>query len=89
MEFSYDSQGRRCSKKVYEWDGLAYQIAKETLFVWDGWHLIYELSDLQDGSQTEKAYVWGNDRSGTMRGAGGAGGLLMVTHAQSSYEKET
>jgi len=82
LEFGYDSQGRRFSKNVYEWDGSAYQLAGVILYVWDGWNLIYELGDLQDGSQIEKAYVWGNDLSGTIRDAGGVGGLLMTILAQ-------
>ena len=59
-----------------------WKTESQATFLYDGWNLVYELADLQNGSQTEKAYVWGKDLSGSLQGAGGVGGLLMATHAQ-------
>ena len=75
LEFVYDYQGRRISKKVYNWNGSAYILASTTKFVYDGWNLIAEL----DGSgNLLRSYTWGTDLSGSVQGAGGVGGLLIV-----------
>jgi|GEM_PF-1630975 len=85
LEFAYDSQSRRFSKKVSDWDTGLWSLSSDTLFLWDGWNLVYELTANSDDTQSEKAYVWGTDLSGTLQGAGagGVGGLLMTTHAGS------
>jgi RHS repeat-associated protein len=84
LEFGYDSQGRRISKKVYAWDSGLWSLSSDTLYLWDGWNLAYELAEFADGFNAEKGYVWGSDLSGSFQGAGGVGGLLMVTLVQGS-----
>jgi hypothetical protein len=52
---------------------------------YNGWNLAYELTEFTaSGFSAEKAYVWCTDLSGIFQGAGGVGGLLMVTLAQGS-----
>ena len=85
LEFIYDSQGRRFSKKVYDWDNgpSSYVLTSEFLYFYDGWNLIAEFKSLQTSNfELHTSYVWGADISGTMQGAGGVGGLLMVTDAE-------
>jgi RHS repeat-associated protein len=87
LEFDYDSQGRRFGKTVYYWDDTSslWSQSSSLLCLYDGWNLIAEFKSLQTSPfELHTSYVWGTDLSGTMQGAGGVGGLLMVTHAQSS-----
>jgi len=76
LEFAYDSQGRRFSKKVYQWNLDAWELSDCRLFIYDGWNLIAEL----DGGNLEvkNTYYWGNDISGSKQGAGGVSGLLGI-----------
>jgi RHS repeat-associated protein len=89
LEYVYDGEGRRRSKKTYSWDAQAeaWVLAAETVFVYDGWNLIRETTT--DHTQTPavtsaKTYVWGLDLSQTLQGAGGVGGLLSCSSASSS-----
>ncbi len=77
LEFAYDGQGRRFSKKVYSWDGSAWTLASHTLFIYDGWNLLADLNALNSNAVV-CTYVWGLDLSGSMQGAGGVGGLLFA-----------
>ncbi|MCK9316431.1 MAG: hypothetical protein M0Q48_09865 [Verrucomicrobia bacterium] len=71
LDFQYDWMGRRISKTV-KTNGVTSYSRK---FLYDGWNLIAEL----DGNNAlVRAYTWGLDASGSMQGAGGVGGLLMV-----------
>ncbi|MBN1670084.1 MAG: hypothetical protein JXR37_03580, partial [Kiritimatiellae bacterium] len=73
LEFAYDSQGRRVSKRVYSWTG-SWTLSATLTFVYDGWNLIAEF----ENGALSKSFVWGLDLSGTLQGAGGIGGLLMI-----------
>ncbi len=75
LEFVYDSQGRRLRKRVSAWNGTAYVLQSERRFVYDNWNLVAEL-DAADAVLGE--YVWGLDVTGTLTGAGGVGGLLLL-----------
>jgi RHS repeat-associated protein len=75
LEFKYDLQGRRVEKKVSHHGGSPWSLDSDTLFVYDGWNLIAELSS---PSTVLRTYMWGLDLSGTMAQAGGVGGLLGV-----------
>ena len=75
LEFSYDSQGRRISKNVYNWNGAAWVLGTSTRFLHDGWNLLADLNALNSNSVV-CTYVWGLDLSGSFQGAGGVGGLL-------------
>ncbi len=81
VEFTYDYMGRRVRKAVYtrnadntDWNTTTPQ--SETLFVYDGWNMIAELTKTGGVITPAKYYVWGIDLSGTLQGAGGIGGLL-------------
>jgi RHS repeat-associated protein len=78
LEFSYDFQSRRISKKVYEWNGASgeWQVAGDLRFVYDGWNLVAELDATPAPVRT---HTWGLDLSGSEQGAGGVGGLLFTT----------
>ena len=56
---------------------------EDVAFFYNGWNCIAEY---QVGTSTPKArYIWGLDLSGSMQGAGGVGGLLVVTNSAGSY----
>ena len=72
-------------------NGSSWSATAVTKFVWDGWLLVAELDGLDSdpvsrsrGAATgawaalDRTYTWGLDLSGTLQGAGGIGGLLMV-----------
>lgn len=75
LEFAYDAQGRRFSKKVSNWNGTGWTLASSRLFHYDGWNLLAELNALNSNAAVA-TYVWGSDLSGSLQGAGGVGGLL-------------
>lgn len=86
LEFAYDSQWRRYSKEVFEWDdGTSSFIPQtSTLFLYDGWNLVAEY-EVDGGTRNLlRSYLWGLDESGTWQGAGGVGGLLAVFEAGTS-----
>jgi RHS repeat-associated protein len=82
LEFAYDSQGRRFSKKVYDWDLSSFILTSESVYLYDGWNLIAELNAATSALKT--SYFWGADLSGTFQGAGGVGGLLALTDSFNS-----
>lgn len=77
LEFSYSGQSRRNSKKVYSWDGTAWELDISIAFLYDGWNLLAEL-DALSGNAPVRTYAWGLDLSESMHGAGGIGGLLFT-----------
>ena len=82
IECAYDYMGRRFSKKVYTGSTGNWTLASEEKYVYDGTNRIA----LYNGSDTlQKTYVWGIDLSGSLSGAGGVGGLLVVTDTNSYY----
>jgi RHS repeat-associated protein len=81
LEFVYDYQGRRVLKRVYDWNGAAFNTQPSTTLkcVYDGWNMIAEI----DGNNSlVSSYVWGLDLSGSMQRAGGVGGLLVMNSAK-------
>ncbi len=85
--FAYDYLGRVVAHFKSSWDSdegeLRTDYARSRRFLWDGWNLIAELD--YHGKQPVKTYTWGIDASGTVDGAGGVGGLLMVEEGYSKY----
>ena len=69
-EFIYDGNGRRRVKKVYTWNGSAWDQTKELRFVWNDWNLVATL-DATDA--VTKSYLWGED------------GLLSETNSSGTY----
>jgi RHS repeat-associated protein len=74
VTYAYDHQGRMVAKTV---NGSARQ------YLWDGYNIVQETIANQQSAITN-AFTWGMDLSGTLQGAGGVGGLLAVTHSDSS-----
>ena len=84
LEFDYDMQGRRVSKKVSNWNGSVYVLGTQTVFLYDGWNMVAELNALSANSSL-RTYVWGLDLSGSFQSAGGVGGLLLVSDMTNSH----
>jgi len=80
LVMAYDYMGRRVKKAVYA-DG---QLISETLFVYEGWNLIEEITRRGD-TESSRYFVWGLDLSQSLQGAGGVGGLLYMADATASY----
>ena len=75
LAFAYDYMSRRIGKVVYTNDSGSWILNSGFSFAYDGWNLIQEHLT-SDTSHLTNSYVWGLDLSGTLRGAGGIGGLL-------------
>ena len=73
--FDYDPQGRRIRKRVWSNTGSTGTPTLEVRYLYDGWNL---LAEMNSGLVVQRGYVWGQDLSGSLQGAGGVGGLLMV-----------
>jgi RHS repeat-associated protein len=86
LEFAYDHMSRRVSKKVYTWDAVSdlWLLTSDVLFVYDGWNLIAELTEVSGQMSVVRSHVWGLDLSQSLQGAGGVGGLLFGTFGWSS-----
>jgi len=84
LEFAYDGQSRRFSKKVSDWNGTAYVLSSSILYLYDGWNLLTELN-AQSANAVVRSYVWGADLSGSLQGAGGVGGLLLANLGGVTY----
>ena len=74
IRFAYDYLGRRILKKVGS--------ATHSYYLYDGWNLIAEYTS----GDLIKSYTWGQDLSGSMQGAGGVGGLLMVSESSGNQD---
>ena len=95
--FAYDACGRLASVAVggtpvlvnrYDPEGRRVQsvdAAGTHTFVYDGWCPILETLERADGSSETVEYVWGRDLSGSLQGAGGAGGLLYMKRNGAVY----
>ncbi len=96
LEFVYDHQHRRSAKRVFRVTGnsgvpdsvASSVLLSHTLYLYEGWNLVAELDALNLNAPM-RTYVWGSDLSGTMTGAGGVGGLLLVKHYQYSFHTTT
>lgn len=96
LEFAYDYRHRRIAKKVFqqrtENGELVWKLVKDLRFVYDGIHMIAELDHTfatgpgLTGSRVNRTFLWGQDLSGTMTGAGGVGGLLSTTYQGVTYQ---
>ena len=78
LAFAYDARHRRIRKQVWRWQSGAWVLHHTIRFAYDGWNLVAELGD---AGQPLRTYTWGKDLSGTLQGAGGVGGLLLVQDA--------
>lgn len=73
LVFAYDYLGRRVRKQVYS--GVTKTFDRK--YIYDGWNMIAETDEAT--GHVVRSYTWGLDQSGTLKGAGGAGGLLQTT----------
>ncbi|HYC71645.1 MAG TPA: RHS repeat-associated core domain-containing protein, partial [Opitutaceae bacterium] len=82
--FAYDYLGRRI-RKVGTLGGYSF----ENRFLYNGWNPIAEFWGAYNGgafvSTYSRHHFWGLDLSGSLAGAGGVGGLLMVQEGGNSY----
>ena len=84
LEFTYDYLGRRVQKIVKNnWTGTSGTTVTHLKYVYDGHNLIAELNG--SNNTVLSTYMWGLDLSGTMWGAGGVGGLLMIKDGTKTY----
>jgi RHS repeat-associated protein len=78
LDFIYDSQSRRVQKLVSTNNGSSYMAQSTNRFIYDGWNLV---AVLNPASSVMQSFVWGLDLSGSLQGAGGVGGLLVLNDA--------
>jgi RHS repeat-associated protein len=78
LDFTYDWQGRRVQKRVSHLNGGSWVQDSDQRFVYDGWNLV---AVLNAQSAVVQSFLWGLDLSGSMQGAGGVGGLLVVSNS--------
>ena len=80
VEWTFDGLGRRVRQTEFVWNASTndYQLSTDTKLVSDGWRNIAELNAT---NLTLRTYAWGLDLSGSLGGAGGVGGLLMINSA--------
>lgn len=90
LEFTYDYLGRRVRTIVRAgWDGTVFAtVVSDLKFLYDGWNLIAELgwSSSTSSWNLNRSYVWGLDWSGSLQGAGGVGGLLMIQEGGATFQ---
>ena len=85
LEFAYDGESRRVRKRVLEWSAEmnSWLLRQDLRFLYDGWSMIAEFEAQGSGASSTLAlaatYAWGLDLSGTETGAGGVGGLMVVS----------
>jgi RHS repeat-associated protein len=104
LSFAYDHQSRRIQKKVEVLNGSVWEVRSDARFIYDGWNVVAEVElhgaawDAPGGTSAmdprpayvRRSWVWGEDLSGTLDGAGGVGGLLVVTrHARGGQGRES
>jgi RHS repeat-associated protein len=82
VEFSYDYMNRKTSCKIYNWTGLAWELGVTEKYAWDG---MTQIAVFDASNVLKESYLWGEDLSGTLQGAGGVGGLLAVKDSSGTY----
>ncbi len=85
LEFGYDYEGKRISKKVSTWVSGNWSQQSHTVFLYDGWRPLVEM----DGTTVANlvptlllTYTWGQDLSRSLDDAGGIGGLVAYQEIQ-------
>jgi RHS repeat-associated protein len=72
ISYNYDSLSRKITRNVASSVGGPLTTEK---YLYNGWNCIAEYT----GTTLKKTNLWGLDLSGTLQGAGGVGGLLLIT----------
>jgi RHS repeat-associated protein len=70
-------------KESFTYDGLQRRISRTdatgtTYFIHDGWNVIGEYRRVGTTNVLQRRYLWGEDLSGSLQGAGGVGGLVQA-----------
>ena len=70
-------------KESFTYDGLQRRISRTdasgtTFFIHDGWNVIAEYRRVGTANVLQRRYLWGEDLSGSLQGAGGVGGLVQA-----------
>lgn len=71
MECEYDALHRRTKKITH------FPVYSETIYIYAALSFRV-LAELDSAKIVQKRYIWGNDLSGSKKGAGGIGGLLVM-----------
>jgi RHS repeat-associated protein len=85
IAWGYDFLGQVITAdRSYQYDAQSRRIAKTTgtnksVFLYNGWNSIADYSLASNQFTLQKTRLWGTDLSGSMQGAGGVGGLLLIT----------
>jgi RHS repeat-associated protein len=84
---TYDGQSRRVRRQVFTMTGGSWSLTRDEKFIYDGWNPIAVLGWNSSTSTFDlnKTLTWGLDLSGSLQGAGGVGGLLVVKDGSSIY----
>jgi len=77
VEWTFDAKGRRVRQTTSDGSSGSYMVTEDLKFFHDGWQCLAELN--ATNSTVIRTYLWGLDLSGSMTGAGGVGGLLVVS----------
>jgi RHS repeat-associated protein len=85
VECFYDYICRRVEKKAFIYQSGNWQLATDTLFIYDGFNIIQEQTTVTGQTLPIKSYINGLDLSQSMQGAGGIGGLITSIQNNSSY----
>ena len=79
--FVYDFAGRRIATESYFKSGEEWVQSTRRRYIYQGWNVIAEFVN----GARNKTYVWGEDLSGALQGAGGVGGLLLEQNGNGDY----
>lgn len=85
VEYTYDWKMRRKDKKSFTFTAGNWVLTKTSGFKYHEWNPIEETTVAAAGSTEKKNYIWGNDLSRNLHGAGGVGGLLSMKYNSDSY----
>ncbi|WP_176014622.1 RHS repeat-associated core domain-containing protein [Victivallis sp. Marseille-Q1083] len=65
--------------------GATGQTQSEVAYVYDGWNVVGVYDTTTATPTFQKGYLWGEDLSGSLQGAGGVGGLLAEKRGGQTY----
>ncbi len=87
LTLGYDHLGRRIVKgRESGWNGSAYTVYDFwNRYLYHGWNVVAQVDGNSGALPITANYFWGLDLSGSLGGAGGVGGLLMVQEGGNSY----
>ena len=78
LVFSYDADGRRTgATRTVTYEAASTKVEASQV-LWSGWLPVMEMRYLNGAYEGRRWFQWGVDRSGTLDGAGGIGGLVAI-----------